>query len=69
MIRKSKYVLRGEESNMMQSLDFPAELFPITLTKTVSPTIQKQEHLQPQKGNFLHINTEDTEITDVSEIH
>lgn len=54
---------------MMQSLDFPAELFPITLTKTVSPTIQKQEHLQPQKGNFLHINTEDTEITDVSEIH
>lgn len=54
---------------MMQSLDFSAELFPITLTKTISLTIQKQEHLQPQKGNFLHINPEDRfETTDVSEI-
>lgn len=55
---------------MMQSLDFSAELsVPITLMKTVSLTIQKQEHLQSQKGNFLHINTEDIEITNVSEIH
>lgn len=54
---------------MMQSLDFSAELFPITLMKSVSLTIQKQEYLQPQKGNFLHINPEDIEITDVSEIH
>lgn len=54
---------------MMQSLDFSAELFPVTLTKTVSPIVQKQEHVQPQKSNFLHINPEDTEITDVSEIH
>lgn len=54
---------------MMQSLDFSAELLPITLMKTVSLTIQKQEHLQSQKGNFLHINTEDIEITNVSEIH
>lgn len=54
---------------MMQSLDFSAELLPITLMKTVSLTIQKQEHLQSQKGNFLHINTEDIEITDVTEIH
>lgn len=54
---------------MMQSLDFSAEFFPITLTKTVSLTIEKQEHLQSQKGNFLHINPEDIEITDVSEIH
>lgn len=54
---------------MMQSLDFSAELLPITLMKIVSLTIQKQEHLQSQKGNFLHINTEDIEITDVTEIH
>lgn len=53
----------------MQSLDFSAELLPITLMKTGSLTMQKQEHLQSQKGNFLHINTEDIEITDVSEIH
>lgn len=50
---------------MMQNLDFSADLFPITQTKTVSVTIQKQEHLKPQKGNFLHINPEDIVITDM----
>lgn len=57
--------LVSEENNMMQNLDFSADLFPITQTKTVSVTIQKQEHLKPQKGNFLHINPEDIVITDM----